>query len=297
MNNNENNDALKPPKRGAIAEGKIIGMGKSSVFIDLGAWGTGIIYGKDFLEAKETLKKSKIGDKIIAKITELDNEDGYVELSLRGASQELAWKELIQKREGQEILTIKVLGANRGGLLTKVSGITAFLPVSQLSPGHYPKVKEGDTTKILNELRQFIGKELKVRIIDLDPRQEKIILSEKTKIVKNSQQTLKNYKPGDMVEGKVTGVTDFGAFISFPASADAPLEENSQMEGLIHISELSEKPVNHPSEVVQVNQNIKARIIKIDDNKVYLSLKNLKEPSGTKKIKKEAKPETKTEKV
>jgi small subunit ribosomal protein S1 len=197
----------------------------------------------------------------------LENEEGYIELSLRGASKELTWEVLKQKKEKGEFLIVKILGANKGGLLTEVSGIPAFLPVSQLLPEHYPRVERAEASKILTALQKFIGKELKIKIFDLDPREEKLILSEKIQEVEKIKEILKNYKIGQVVEGEITGITDFGAFMKFGPK---------NLEGLIHISELDWKLIENPSEIVKVGEKVKAKIIEISDDKISLSLRALK---------------------
>jgi small subunit ribosomal protein S1 len=262
------NSNLKPIKIGQIVEGEVLGRGKSSLFLDLGPFGTGIIYGREFYNAKEELKDLEKGDKLSAKVIDLDNEEGYIELSASRASRELAWENLKQKKESGEILKVKIKGANKGGLLTKVSSISAFLPVSQLSNEHYPRVEGGNAEKILKALQNFVGKTLEVKIFDLSQKEEKLILSEKAKNSEKIKEILKNYKVGDEVMAEVTGVTDFGAFIRFG--------KKEMLEGLIHISELDWKIVEHPSEIVKVGAKIKAKIIEISDDKVFLSLKALK---------------------
>lgn len=263
----EQNNLLKPPKIGEIIEGKIISKGRSVLFLDLGKLGTGIIYGKEFQEAKDTLKNLKIGDNIFAKIIELEDEEGYIELSVSQAGMELAWEALIQKKERGESLIIKILGANKGGLLTEISGISGFLPVSQLSSEHYPRVEGGDLTRILRELQKFIGKEMEVQIFDLDSKTGKLILSEKATKTERIKEILKNYKVGEVVEGEITGLTDFGAFIKFGKEG---------LEGLIHISELDWQLIEDPAEIVKVGEKVKAKIIEISGDKVSLSLKALK---------------------
>jgi len=264
----ENNNFLKPPQIGKIIEGKIVGKARSAVFLDLGALGTGIIYGKEFKEAKNELKDFKIGDAIFVKIIDLEDEDGYIELSLSQASNELTWEQLEQRKEKGEIMMVKILGANKGGLLTEVSGIPAFLPVSQLSPEHYPRVEKKEISKILRELQKFIGKELEVKIFDLNKKQEKLILSERAKENEKIKKILKNYKVGDVVKGEITGITNFGVFMKFG-------KEN--LEGLIHISELDWQLINDPAEIVEAGEKVKAKIISILDDKVSLSLRALKE--------------------
>ena len=263
----EQNNLLKPPKIGEIVEGKVVAKERSGLYLDLGAIGTGIIYGREFSEAKRILKDLEIGDNVFAKIVDLENEDGYIELSISEAGRELTWENLKQKKEKEEIIPVKIIGANKGGLLAEISGISGFLPVSQLSGEHYPKVENGEATKILRELQKFIGQELEVQIFDLDPKSEKLILSEKSKETKKIKEILKNYKVGEAVEGEITGIVDFGAFLKF----------GENLEGLIHISELDWSIIENPSEIVKVGQTVKAKIIEISGDKVFLSLKALKE--------------------
>ena len=264
----EKNNSLKPPRVGEIIEGKVIAKERGALFLDLGVIGAGIIYGKEFYEAKDSLKNLKIGDNVFAKIVDLENEEGYLELSISQAGKELTWGELRQKREEGEMIRIKISGANKGGLLAEISGISGFLPVSQLSPVNYPKVEGGETTKILKELQKFVGKELDVQIFDLDPKTNKLILSEKLKETKKIKESLKNYKVGDVIDGEIIGIVDFGAFIKFG-------KEN--LEGLIHISELDWTIIEDPSRIVKIGQIVKAKIINISDDKVFLSLKALKQ--------------------
>lgn len=196
----------------------------SAVFVELGSIGTGIIYGKEFYEAKDILKDLKVGDEIFAKAVELENEEGYIELSLTKAGRELAWKTLWQRKEKDETIAVKILGANRGGLLTKISEVPAFIPVSQLSFQHYPKVERGDKLKILEELKKLVGKELKVKIFDINQEEEKLILSEKAQEFSNLREVLKNLKKGSIVDGEVSGIVDFGAFVKFPPPSSGRAE-------------------------------------------------------------------------
>ena len=147
------------------------------------------------------------------------------------------------------------------------------MPVSQLAPEHYPRVADADKQKILKELQKFIGKTLEVKILDLLAEENKLILSEKAKSDEKTKETLKNYKKGDIIEGEITGIADFGAFIKFPTDAE---ERKQQIEGLIHISEFDWQLVENPAEVVKVGEIVKAQIIDINNNQVFLSLKSLK---------------------
>jgi len=272
----EKNNLLRPPKLGDIIKGKIIQKGNSSVFLDLGAWGTGIIYGKEFFEAKDILRDLKIGDNIFSKIVDLENEEGYIELSLSSASKELSWEDLKQRYDKGEIISVKILGANKGGLIAEISGIPAFLPVSQLSSEHYPRVAKADKLEILKALQKFVGEEMEVKIFDLDPKKEKLILSEKAKESDKLKEVLKKHKAGDEVEGEITAISDFGAFMKFLPPKSAAKKGSLELEGLIHISELDWSIVENPSDIVKVGQKVKAKIIEISDGRISLSLKALK---------------------
>lgn len=284
---------------GSLIEGKVVAKDRSSLFIDLGPQGTGIIYGREFYEAKEVIKSLNMGDTVFAKVIELENEDGYTELSLKDAAQEINWQKLRELKDKEEIVKVKISGVNKGGLLTNISGIAAFLPVSQLSSENYPRVEDGDKQKILKELQKFIGKTLEVKVLDLMPQEGKLILSEKAKTEHLVKEILKNYKKGDVVEGKITGIADFGAFIKFPLPSQVLAGRDSEgndgqntsktmegqkqaktsegeIEGLIHISELDWQLVSNPNEIVKVGEVVKAQIIDINNNQVFLSLKSLK---------------------
>lgn len=265
LSKNESNPTL--PQIGDMIEGTIIKKSKHSVIVDLGALGTGIIYGGELREIRSIFRSLKVGETAIGMVTDQENEDGYIELSLKEANLEKGWATLKQKQQAEEIIDARVNEANKGGLVVEVFGIIGFLPVSQLSTENYPRVEGGDKNKILTHLNKFIGKEIKVKIISIDQKHEKLIVSEKAIEEEVTKVNLKNYKEGDVVEGIVAGITDFGAFIKF----------GDNLEGLIHISELGWRMIEHPSQVIKERENIKAQIINIDNGQVFLSLKSLKE--------------------
>src|SRR3989338_5202337 len=284
-------DSVIPPSIGSIVEGKLIARDRSSIFIDLGPQGTGIIFGREFYEVKDAIKNLQIGDIIHAKIVELENEEGYRELSLQDATKDINWQKLREMKDNQEIIKVKITGVNKGGLLTNINNIAAFLPVSQLSPENYPRVTDADKAKILKELQKFIGKTLEVKVLDLLAEENKLILSEKAKTEQAIKEILANYKKDDVIEGKITGIADFGAFIKFTVNEESNtqnLAPNTQIEGLIHISELDWQLVQNPAEMVKVGEIVKAKIIDITNNQVFLSLKALKE-NHWEKIEKEYK--------
>ncbi len=262
----KNANLLNPPKVGEIVKGKVITHERSSLFLDLGAIGTGIVYGREFYEIKDRIKDLKPGDTLSVKIVNLENEDGYIELSVTGATNELVWDSLKDKKDNKENLTIKVLGANKGGLITKISGLPAFLPVSQLTSEHYPKIIGGDPEKILKELQKFIGADMSVRILNLKPKTGEIILSEKLGEMEIKEEKLKKYSVGEEIDGEITGVMEFGVFVKFG-------EEN--FEGLVPVARIDASKARNLSEHFKIGDKIKARITEIASNKVFLSLKDL----------------------
>lgn len=273
---NDNPDLLKTTKVGDTLEGAVIGKDKSAIYVDLGSLGTGIVYGRELRDGFGTSKALKIGDKVSASVMEIENEHGYIELSFREANYEKAWTDLATKMENNETVSVKIMAANKGGFMTQINGIVAFLPVSQLSTEHYPRVEGGDKSKILSKLNQFINQEFEVKILDIDQDQEKLILSEKA-VETEKNPVSQNYNIGDVVEGIITGVTHFGAFIKF-----------NNTEGLIHISELDWQLIENPKDVVKVGDKVKAQIIGIDNERVSLSAKALKKDpwiEGAKKYK------------
>src|SRR3989344_4768887 len=263
------------PKVGEVVDGIIIGKKGSYLYIDLGAFGTGVIYGKEYYEAQDLIKNIKIGDKVSAKVVELQNDDGYAELSLKEAGQEMAWDELRKLKESGEIISVKITEANRGGIMAQVKGVPAFMPVSQLSVKNYPRIEGGDKTKILQELNKFIGKNMNVKVIDIDQKESKLIISERGVQDEDLKGVLDNFKVVDIIEGEISGVVDFGAFVKI----EVPGEKNEdipQIEGLVHISELDWQLIEDPKQGVKIGDKIQAKIIGIDGDKISLSMKALK---------------------
>lgn len=265
-----------PPILGDLVEGPVISIEKSSVYIDLAPFGTGIIYGREFITARDVIKKINIGDVIAAKIVDNTHPEGYYELSLKEARQAIIWNEAELAIKGKKVLELPIKEANKGGLLIEWQGIVGFLPASQLKTEHYPHVADGDKDKILEELKKLVGTRIAVSIITADPKEGKLIFSEKGSEQKEKEKIVSKYEIGDSVEGTVTGVVDFGAFIK--------LEEG--LEGLVHISELDWGLVDDPRNFIKVGQKVKARIIEVKDSKISLSIKQLRPNPWTEAAKK-----------
>ncbi len=259
--------SVSKPEIESIVEGKVISIKKSSVFVDLSPFGTGIIYGREFINAKDIIKKINLGDLIKAKVVDTENEDGYVELSLKEAKQALIWSEAEKAIKAKTVMDLEIKDANKGGLILEWQGISGFLPASQLKADHYPRVLDSDKDKILKELKKLIGEKISVIIISTLPKEGKLIFSEKDNNPEEKKEILNKYNVGDDVECSIAGIVDFGIFLK--------LEDN--LEGLVHISELDWGLVEDPRSMFKVGDTIKARVIEIKDGKVSLSVKALKE--------------------
>lgn len=255
-----------PPQVEALIEGPVISIQKSSVYIDLTPFGTGIIYGREFINAKDIIKKINIGDVVKAKIVDTDNEEGYIELSLKEAKQALIWSEAEKAIKSKMTLELTIKEANKGGLILEWQGIAGFLPASQLKSEHYPRVEDSDKDKILKALKLLIGKRINVVMISALPKEGKLIFSEKDNNPEERQEIVGKYKVGDEIECVVAGIVDFGIFLK--------LEEG--LEGLVHISEIDWGLVEDPRSMFKVGDSIKAKIIEIKDGKISLSIKALK---------------------
>lgn len=260
------NDTKNPPMAGEVVEGKVIGIEKSRVYVDLQPYGTGIIYGKEFITARDVIKKLNIGDTVSAKIVDHINKEGYIEISLKEARQALIWDEAERAIKDKTIFEIPVQEANKGGLIVTWQGIVGFLPASQLKSEHYPKVEDGDKDKILDELKKLVGQKISLAIITAVPKEGKLIFSEKNLEKKENQKKADKYKVGDVFAGEVTGTVDFGVFVK--------LEDG--LEGLVHISEIDWALVEDPKSMFKIGDKVNVKVIEVKDGKVSLSIKALK---------------------
>jgi small subunit ribosomal protein S1 len=159
------NESATPPSIGDLVEGPVIGIEKSAIYINLPPYGTGIIYGREFIAARDIIKKIGIGDNVGAKVVDTNNADGYIELSLKEAKQAIIWGEAQDAIRDKKIFDLPITEANKGGLIINWQGIQGFLPASQLKAEHYPRVTDGDKDKILEELKKLIGQKIQVSII------------------------------------------------------------------------------------------------------------------------------------
>ncbi|MEK7148928.1 MAG: S1 RNA-binding domain-containing protein [Patescibacteria group bacterium] len=257
-------------KVGDIVEGIFLERAGSRLFINLGPRGIAVVFGKEFYDAQHVIKNLKPGDTVTAKVVELESsiEKGYPELSLKEAGREKLWADLRDAMQKGTQLNLTVKEVNRGGILLEYSGVRGFLPVSHLSQKNYPRVENGDKEKIYEELKKFVGKELTVKILDINQQEEKLIFSEK-ELEDNSalRAAIAKHSVGEVLEGDVQAIAPFGAFVKLPDG----------IEGLIHVSELDWQLVENPKDIVSIGQKVHVKVIGIEGGKISLSLKALKE--------------------
>ena len=258
-------DDTRIPQTGDIVKGVVITASKSEVKLDIDGILMGIVRGPELYSEVPEFADLKPGDEIEAAVIDEENENGELELSFRTVGQEKAWNNLRQAFKDKSTIKVKIIDANKGGLLARYCQINGFLPVSQLAPDNYPRISGGDKSKILEKLKSFVGMEFETNVMTLNEEENKIIFSEKDVWNRRQKPTLDKYKVGMNVEGKITAITNFGVFVNF----------DDGMEGLIHISELAWQRIDSPNELYKVNDKIKAEIVSIDGSKIFLSAKKL----------------------
>jgi len=253
------------PREGEMIEGIIVSIARSELYIDLDGLATGIVRGYELLEENENGEAFKVGDRVQVTVMDLENELGLLELSLKAANQTARWHKMHDLKRTHELVKVPVLEANKGGLVVKVGTVPGFLPVSQLTVDHYPRIEGGDKNRILDHLQPFIGQIFTICVTDILEKENKVIVSERLAWEEQQKEVLSKYKVGDTITGTVAGLVDFGAFIRF----------GDGLEGLAHISELSWQRAKHPSEILQKNQVVEAKIIGLKGSRISLSLRAL----------------------
>lgn len=258
-------DSIHVPQVGDIVKGIIVTASKSEVVLDIDGILMGVVRGPELYVEVEEYAHLKPGDQVEAAVLETENEEGHLELSFRQVGQEKAWQNLRDAFKEKNTVKIRIIDANKGGLLARYCQINGFLPVSQLAPENYPRISGGDKSKILEKLKTFVGQDFEVNVITLNEEEGKIIFSEKDVWNKRQKPALDRYHIGMIVDGRITAITNFGVFLNF----------DDGMEGLIHISEIAWQRIDSPNELFKVGDHIKAEIVSIDGSKIFLSSKKL----------------------
>jgi len=270
MDSLKKDNVISLPSIGSFVEGFILEKKERALYIDLSPYGTGIIQGVNYLETKSYIKKLEKDTKVLVKILDWNNEEGLIEMALQNLEKEKAWKKIKEMKKEDITLPLLISEVNAGGLMGSIENIKGFLPASQLSASHYPKVDEGNKNKILEKLKFLIGEKIQVKILDFDPSANKLIFSEKLVEKDKTKDLISKYKIGDKIQVKITKIVDFGAFVKL---------EDTEVDGLVHISEISNKSIDRIEDILKEGETKEAKIINIDDNKISLSFKNLEEKS------------------
>jgi small subunit ribosomal protein S1 len=255
---------------GEVVEGTITSIKKNEAWVDLGARGVGVVMRREIGHGQQLEE----GQTVTVSVIDPELDEGHALLSMKRAVKDRGWDELQRIFDANEIVEVVPYDANRGGLLVELEGIRGFLPVSQLAAGHYPRVSGADKDEILQKLNALTNKPLRVRVLDVSRKDNKLIFSEKEAVKDDMQARFAELKVGDVVEGVVTGVIDFGAFVNVDG-----------IEGLIHISEISWERVDNPRNYVKVGETVKAKIIAIDKDRLSLSLKQMSEDPWLEQVK------------
>ncbi len=262
---------MQPVKKGTIIKGTIVSISPNEILVDVGYKYEGIVKSKDLERVDpEYLETLNVGDEIPIYVIHLADEDGYVILSLNKAAIERDWDKAQKFYEAGESFESEVVSTNKGGLIANFGAVRGFIPGSQLDNARMG----GDRGK---QWSNFIGKKLHLKIIEVDRRRNRLILSEKAAVQelrkKQKAERLAELTEGEVLQGRITSLADFGAFVDLNGT-----------EGLVHLSELSWAQVSHPRNVLKVGEKVDVYILNIDYDRqrVGLSLKRLQpEPWST----------------
>ncbi len=239
---------------GDILHGRVVHISQDDVLVDVGAKSEGIIHLRDLSHRRVDRPEEvvQLGDVIAVYVLGHEGEEGSLKLSKRRADEEGAWQRLEAAQENGEILEAPVVEVVKGGLVADV-GLRGFIPASLIAPG------------FVHDLEPFLGKSVRVRVIEIDRRKRRAILSRKDVLAEETQakkdEVWSEIKEGQIWDGVVKSLTDFGAFIDLGG-----------VDGLLHISEMSWSRIAHPSELLQVGQSIQVKVIRLNPEKGKISL-------------------------
>ena len=256
---------IKYPKQGDVISGTIVKIEKKNILVNVNNQFTGLVVSKEVGNTVD-LSELKPGQWIEVMVLGDSVERGLLILSLKRANQIKNLTNLTKYHDSSEIITVRPTEANKWGLLVDIDGLKWFIPVSQLTPLHYPRVEWADPDKILAHLDSLVGQPFKVRVINVDEYGKKIIFSEKAAIEENREKALSTLKEGDIIEWVISGILSYGLFVTFDG-----------LEGLVHVSEIDWWHVTNPAKFAKVGMKVKVKVIGLDSDKISLSIKRLKE--------------------
>lgn len=251
--------SFKKVREGDILTGTVIGVSESDITLDLKYYTEGIIRLEDYSSNQDIVLKEavQVGDEITATVIRPDDGQGHILLSSKEANDTLAWEKLKSCMENGTNLTVKVGGVVKSGVIAYVEGIRGFIPASKLSLSY------------VENLEDWLGKEIEVRVITADTEKERLVLSARDilreKADEEKKARISNVQIGLVTEGTVESLQSYGAFIDL----------GNGLSGLVHVSQISEKRIKSPAAVLHVGDKVKVKVINIKDGKLSLSMKAL----------------------
>ena len=251
--------SFRQVQEGDVLTGTVIGVSESEVTVDLKYYTEGIIRLEDYSDDPVFSIKAdvQVGDEVTATVLRTDDGQGHILLSRKAAAADQAWKTLVQYLEDKSVLTVKVGGIVKAGVVAYVEGIRGFIPASKLSLNY------------VEDLDDWLGKEIRVQVITADPENQKLVLSAKEllreKAAEERRAKISNVEVGLVTEGKVESIQPYGAFIDL----------GNGLSGLVHVSQISEKRIKSPDVVLKVGDTVKVKVIAVKDGKLSLSMKAL----------------------
>lgn len=261
----ESAPAIQYPKEGEVITGTIEKIEKKNILVNVNNQFTGLVISKEIGNSVD-FSMLAAGQKIDVMVLGDSVERGLLILSLKRANQIRSLERLNASHTTGDIITVRASEANKWGLLVDIDGLKGFIPVSQLTPLHYPRVEGADPEKILEHLEGLLTVDFKVRVINIDEGWKKIIFSEKAALEEERTKALETLKEGDIVEGVVSGILSYGLFVTF-----------NGLEGLVHVSEIDWGHVTSPGKFAKVGMKVKVKIIWLESDKISLSIKQLKD--------------------
>ena len=256
--------SIKNLALGQRVRGTVIQKLSKSLILDIKGKAEGVVAEKAFAEAREYISKLKVGDEVTAVVLVPEMRDGSTLLSLRDAVAQASWQGVEEAYKAGTPVAVFAKGFSTSGIAVDVNGISGFVPTSQLSK---------ETAK---DAQNLVGKYFKAKVLELDRQKNKLVLSERevtdAKDIQSAKKALAEIKDGDLFDGIVTTIANFGVFAKITVG-------KSEVEGLVHISELSWGKVAHPSDLLKLGQKVKVKVIGTKEGKLALSMKHaLKDP-------------------
>ena len=246
---------------GDIIKGTVIAVSEEEITLDLNYYTQGIIKLENFSNDPDfaVLEEIHVGDEIEATVLKKDDGQGNMELSRKEANDTLAWDKFAEMLEAGTVATVKIKESVPSGVIAYLEGVRAFIPASQLAIDY------------VEDTESWIGKTVEVKVITADVTNQKLVLSGKA-VAREVAIEERNHKvsmivPGSVMEGTVESLMPYGAFISL----------GDGLSGLVHVSQICERRIKKPSEVLKEGQKVKVKVLNTNDNKISLSMKALEE--------------------